>query len=87
MTDKCTKCGRAEPQIKADAKTLGLLQELESGVYTCCQISQWTDEQWLAWFRATQEDQEGTIGPEFSEAELTCFCPPSPTASSLLQNG
>jgi hypothetical protein len=70
MTDKCTKCGRAKPQINADAKTLGLLQELESGVYTCCQISQWADEQWLAWFKATQEDQDGIIRPEFNEAEL-----------------
>jgi hypothetical protein len=70
MTDKCTKCGRAEPQITADAETLGLLQELQNGVYTCCQISQWADEQWLAWFEATQEDQEVTIRREFSEAEL-----------------
>jgi hypothetical protein len=70
MTDKCTKCGRAEPQITADARTLGLLQELQSGMYTCCQISQWADEQWLAWCNATQEDQSVTIRPEFSEVEL-----------------
>jgi hypothetical protein len=70
MTDKCMKCGRAEPQVTADAETLGVLQELQSGVYTCCQISQWADEQWLAWFKATQEDQDVTIRPEFSEPEL-----------------
>ena len=25
-------------------------------VYSCCQIVAWADEQWLAWFEATQED-------------------------------
>ena len=56
MTNKCTTCGRTEFQITADAKTLGLLQEFQSGVYNCCQIVEWADEQWLAWFEATQED-------------------------------
>jgi hypothetical protein len=56
MTNKCTNCGRTESQITSDAKTLGLLQELQSGVHTCCQIVAWADEQWLAWFEATQED-------------------------------
>ena len=74
MIGKCRKCGRAESQIIADAKALGLLQELQSRVYTCCQISKWADEQSLAWSRATQEDNKGidnvTIRPEFSEANL-----------------
>jgi hypothetical protein len=73
MTEKCKKCGRVEAQIIADAKTLGLLQELQSGVYTCCQISEWADEQWLAWSQATQEDNKGiddlTIRPEFGETD------------------
>ena len=56
MTCKCPKCGRTEAQITADAKTLGLLQEFQSGVYNCCQIVEWADEQWLAWFEATEED-------------------------------
>jgi len=56
MTNKCTSCGRTESQIIADAKTLGLLQEFQSAVYTCCQIVQWADEQSLAWFEATEED-------------------------------
>ena len=55
MIKKCTTCGRSESQILADAKTLGLQQELESGIYTCCQISEWADEQWLAWFEAAHE--------------------------------
>jgi hypothetical protein len=56
MTCKCPKCGRTEAQITADAKTLGLLQEFQSGVYNCCQIVEWADEQWLAWFEATEGD-------------------------------
>lgn len=56
MTSKCLNCGRTESQIIADAKTLGLLQEFQSGLYNCCQIAAWADEQSLAWFEATQED-------------------------------
>src|SRR5690348_6264650 len=56
MANKCTKCGRTDSQIAADAKTLGLLQEFQSGAYSCCQIVEWADEQWLAWFEATKED-------------------------------
>ena len=56
MTDKCRNCGRTESQIVADAKALGLLEEFQGGVHTCCQIVAWADEQWLAWFEATGED-------------------------------
>jgi hypothetical protein len=74
MTDKCTKCGRTEFQITADAKTLGLLQEFQSGVYTCCQIAEWADEQWLAWFEATQEDNklvdDMISRPDYEETQL-----------------
>jgi len=73
MADICTSCGRTESQTIADANTLGLLQELRSGVYTCCQISEWADEQWSAWFEATQEDMkrfDGTISsPDFDDKE------------------
>jgi hypothetical protein len=51
-----------------------LLEELQSGVYTCCEISEWADEQWLAWFEATQEDgkvlDNVTIRPEFIETNV-----------------
>jgi hypothetical protein len=33
-----------------------LLKELRSGIYTCCQIVVWADEQWLAWVEAAEED-------------------------------
>jgi hypothetical protein len=73
MTNKCTNCGRTESQIAADAKTLGLLQEFQSGVYTCCQIVAWADEQCLAWFEATEEDSKlvdnTTVRPQFDESD------------------
>jgi hypothetical protein len=56
MTKKCAICGRSDSQVIADAKTLGLLQEFECGIYSCCQISEWADEQWLAWSKAAHED-------------------------------
>jgi hypothetical protein len=56
MTEKCTNCGRTKYETAADAKTLDFLEELQSGVYTCCQISHWAHEQWLAWCEAIQED-------------------------------
>lgn len=75
MNNNCKRCGRMESEITADAKTLGLLQELESGVYTCCQITQWADEQCLAWFEAIQQDGKlvddiTTARGGFSESEF-----------------
>jgi hypothetical protein len=73
MTNKCTSCRRTESQIIADAKTLGLLQEFQSAVYTCCQIVAWADEQSLAWFEATEEDSrlvdKMTGRPQFDDSE------------------
>ena len=40
----------------ADARTLGLEQEFQNGIYSCCQIAEWAQEQWSAWFQATEED-------------------------------
>ena len=57
MTQTCTTCVRTESQAIADARALGLQQEFESGIYTCCQIVAWADEQVLAWFQATHEDR------------------------------
>ena len=73
MSTTCTTCRRSDSQIVADAKALGLLQEFQCGVYTCCQIAEWADEQSSAWFEATQEDGKGvdeaTGRPEFGEVE------------------
>lgn len=56
MDNICRICGSRESQTVADARALGLLKELESGMYTCCQIVAWADEQWLAWVQAAEED-------------------------------
>jgi hypothetical protein len=73
MTDKCANCGRTESQIIADAKTVGLLEEFQSSVYTCCQIVAWADEQSLAWFEATLEDSTLVDNmadrPQFDDSE------------------
>jgi hypothetical protein len=52
----CSSCGSTESQTFADARTLGLVRELQGGVYACCQIVTWADEQWLAWAEAAQQD-------------------------------
>lgn len=59
MTYTCGTCGRTEAQAVADAQSLGLEKELERGIYTCCHIALWADEQALAWFEATQADGYG----------------------------
>jgi hypothetical protein len=56
MNAICRNCGSAESQIVDDARSLGLLKELQRGIYTCCQIVVWADEQWLAWVEAAEED-------------------------------
>jgi hypothetical protein len=60
MTNTCSACGYTESQAIADARTLGLQEELQSGVFTCCQIAEWADEQWLAWLEAAEEDGRPT---------------------------
>lgn len=56
MSTTCESCRRSDSQVIADAKALGLLQEFQCGLYACCQISAWADEQWLAWSTAACED-------------------------------
>ena len=55
MESICKLCGCTESDSIADAKTLGLQEEFETGVYTCCQIAAWAHEQWVAWFEAANE--------------------------------
>jgi hypothetical protein len=35
---------------------LGLNDEFERGLYSCCQLVAWADEQWFAWTEAASED-------------------------------
>lgn len=73
MTNRCKNCGCTESHVRADARTLGVQQEFESGVYTCCQIADWAQEQWLACVEATQQDarraDEVVKWPEHDDAE------------------
>ncbi|MBV8553455.1 MAG: hypothetical protein JOY54_19330 [Acidobacteriaceae bacterium] len=52
----CRRCGCTEAQAAADARVLGFLDEFHAGIYTCCEVVQWADEQWLAWRQAGVED-------------------------------
>jgi hypothetical protein len=52
----CRRCGCKEAQAIADARALNFLDEFLAGIYTCCQVAQWADEQWLAWLEAGRED-------------------------------
>lgn len=52
----CRNCGSKQTAAAADARALGLLEEFLAGDYSCCQIVQWADEQWLAWQDAGRED-------------------------------
>ena len=52
----CRFCGYTESQARADARVLGLNDEFESGLHSCCQLAVWADEQWLAWIEAASED-------------------------------
>lgn len=73
MSNICSGCGCTESLALAHAKALGFLLEFQSGIYTCCQIAEWADEQWSAWFEATQEYGKSvenvTRPPELDEGE------------------
>jgi hypothetical protein len=56
MSNMCSACGYTQSQAIAEARTLGLQEELQSGLYSCCQIADWADKQWLAWLEAPEED-------------------------------
>ncbi len=60
----CRKCGCTTPQAAADAFVVGFQNEFEAGVYSCCQVVMWADEQWQAWITAAAEDGK-------SEEEVT----------------
>jgi hypothetical protein len=72
--NSCNGCGCTQSQSIADAKTLGLEQEFQSGIYTCCKIAEWAQEQWSAWAQATEEDTEyrsgGSINPELATEQV-----------------
>jgi hypothetical protein len=56
MSNVCQQCKCTPAEAMADALFLGLEKELESGIYRCCEIVAWADEQWRAWTEAANED-------------------------------
>jgi hypothetical protein len=64
LSGVCRHCGSKEALAAADAQAIGLLDEFVAGIYSCCQVVQWADEQWVAWQEAGCEDgkapEEGT---------------------------
>lgn len=70
MTNRCGSCGHTESQTILDAKSLGLQQEFQSGIYTCCQIAEWAAEQALAWLEATRDcPKPDAVATESDEME------------------
>ena len=52
----CRSCGCNQLQAAADARAVGFEEEFASGIYTCCQVLQWADEQWLICLHAAEQD-------------------------------
>lgn len=52
----CRQCGCTPAQATADALVLGFQDEYRAGIYNCCQVVAWADEQWIAWTEAAVED-------------------------------
>src|SRR5438309_7686367 len=71
MIGTCKNCGCTESDALADAKTLGLQEEFQRGIYTCCQLAQWSQEQWASWFEATHDQDPRDISQEVSESEAS----------------
>lgn len=59
MSNICRICDSTEAQATANARALGLEQEFQGGIYTCCQVAKWASEQSLAWLEMAHED--GTL--------------------------
>jgi hypothetical protein len=71
MNDRCQNCGSGESEAVANGTTLGLSQEFQSGIYTCCQLATWAHEQWCAWVETTYRDFEGSTHQVDDGAEIT----------------
>ena len=67
----CRNCGCDRAQAAADARVLGFEEEFASGIYTCCQVVQWADEQWLAWLNAAEQDGKVAEGDMTRPLEIS----------------
>jgi hypothetical protein len=75
MNRVCRLCGCNAVQAAADARAIGFEDDFQNGVYTCCQVVQWADEQWLVWMQAAAEDvqpiDDVTLSLEMPESQAT----------------
>jgi hypothetical protein len=69
MNNSCDECGCTEAQALADARALGFEEEFRVGVYTCCQIARWANEQWLACVEGALQDTDSVRAEEPAEME------------------
>jgi len=60
VSTACRLCGCNAAQAAAHARAVGLENDFQNGIYTCCQVAQWADEQWLVWIQAAAEDIQPT---------------------------
>ena len=72
MSGVCDSCKCNHLQARLYARTLDFEDEFLGGMYSCCQVVEWSEEQWLAWREAAREDGktiEELTPPESEEAE------------------
>ncbi len=56
MSGVCNSCGCDRAQAVLYARAIDFEAEFLAGLYDCCQVVQWSEEQWLAWREAACED-------------------------------
>jgi hypothetical protein len=85
MSNICVVCGRTESEAIADANALGLRQEFQVGIYTCCQIAEWANEQAAAWFEALAQDFNWADEPaaQLTREPQPVFARPRPSRSRV----
>jgi hypothetical protein len=69
----CRHCGCSASLAAADALVLGFQDEFQAGIYSCCQVVTWADEQWMAWTDAAAED--GRAAEEVTKPLEVMDCP------------
>lgn len=73
MSDACGNCRHTRLEAIAEAKTLGLEREFLVGRYTCCQITDWADEQLMAWLEAIRDNGNAQIEEAATHHEMVAL--------------
>lgn len=53
----CEQCGCTPSEATAEARALGLEQEFQAGIYTCCELDRLGEEQWRACLEAAVAEE------------------------------